>query len=476
MNKIQKAYIENELFIPKLELDKQSHYFRLLMLDENKPYRMILNGWASGFIDRDGKDKFIKEFQSTFNSSFWELYIYAVLKKLGYTVLFDFNTPDFVCNEFVLEAVIAGPSIKGRADFAKDYIFTPSKEDSEFNRKQMVLFSCERIMNAISNKIEKFKKNYSKLEHVKNKPFVICVAPFEQELSQIQGMTPIIQCLYGFGEDIYIDSNKNNSISDRRFIGITKVNNINKTTGKEIETGLFFKPENSEISAVIFSTTATLSKVHALSTNKNGSIFIVKKYSSETKQPKESLIFDYNYFEDLTDGLMIFLNPMAKNKFDLSRFQKSGVAIFIYDENGNIDGSCNDGFLLSRFRINLDTSNSKSLKVLKDKNNIEKNKIEFNNAAQMRYNKLTKLDIVDHFYNEHWILHFKEWTILVVLCPKDNDWGWIANNRISSLQEFINNNSKDDVTSILCKSSFFKTKEEALENAILEINNRIEKK
>jgi hypothetical protein len=39
----------------------------------------VLTDWARGFIDRDGK--FVKEFQTTFNSCFWELYVYAVLKR-----------------------------------------------------------------------------------------------------------------------------------------------------------------------------------------------------------------------------------------------------------------------------------------------------------------------------------------------------------------------------------------------------------
>ncbi|NJN90818.1 MAG: hypothetical protein HC878_10890 [Leptolyngbyaceae cyanobacterium SL_5_14] len=35
------------------------------------PEMEVINGWAEEFLDRDGK--FVKEFQTTFNSSFWEL-------------------------------------------------------------------------------------------------------------------------------------------------------------------------------------------------------------------------------------------------------------------------------------------------------------------------------------------------------------------------------------------------------------------
>jgi len=42
----------------------------------------VLLAWAQAFIDRD--HKFVKEFQTSFNSSFWELYIHAVLKEYGF--------------------------------------------------------------------------------------------------------------------------------------------------------------------------------------------------------------------------------------------------------------------------------------------------------------------------------------------------------------------------------------------------------
>ena len=40
--------------------------------------RAVLENWAQGFEDRDGK--FVQEFQLTYESSFWELYLYAALR------------------------------------------------------------------------------------------------------------------------------------------------------------------------------------------------------------------------------------------------------------------------------------------------------------------------------------------------------------------------------------------------------------
>lgn len=55
----------------------------LTSVDLSGPEREVLSGWASGFRDRDGK--FVKEFQTTYNSSFWELYLFAAFKDLGCT-------------------------------------------------------------------------------------------------------------------------------------------------------------------------------------------------------------------------------------------------------------------------------------------------------------------------------------------------------------------------------------------------------
>lgn len=55
-----------------------------------KDYRKLVRN----FIDRD--NKFINEFQTTFHSSFWELFIFACLKENHYVVDFSHQYPDFI--------------------------------------------------------------------------------------------------------------------------------------------------------------------------------------------------------------------------------------------------------------------------------------------------------------------------------------------------------------------------------------------
>jgi hypothetical protein len=77
--------------------------------------REVLSDWADGFVDRDGK--FVEEVQTTYNSSFWELYLFAVLKHLGIKVDFSYDAPDFVALDqpFAIEAAKA-PWGRGRRD------------------------------------------------------------------------------------------------------------------------------------------------------------------------------------------------------------------------------------------------------------------------------------------------------------------------------------------------------------------------
>ena len=96
-----------QLFEPIVPESQQHANFRSLLRQQNPHTFDVLQDWARGFVDRDGK--FVHEFQTTFNSSFWELYVYAVLKKYGLPVDFTKTRPDFFIpsQNFNIEATIA---------------------------------------------------------------------------------------------------------------------------------------------------------------------------------------------------------------------------------------------------------------------------------------------------------------------------------------------------------------------------------
>ena len=59
-----------DLFTPVVSEDVQHANFRSISKFSSKFDREVLNEWAHEFKDREGK--FVKEFQTTFDSSFWE--------------------------------------------------------------------------------------------------------------------------------------------------------------------------------------------------------------------------------------------------------------------------------------------------------------------------------------------------------------------------------------------------------------------
>src|ERR1700687_362882 len=120
-----------DLFKPIVAADRLHHNFLATIKPNASGVREILSGWADGFVDRDGK--FVREFQTTYNSSFWELYLFAVLKYLGIKADFTFASPDFVAvaNPLAIEATIAGHAVDAVAEWEKTFEVILSQDPKE---------------------------------------------------------------------------------------------------------------------------------------------------------------------------------------------------------------------------------------------------------------------------------------------------------------------------------------------------------
>ena len=82
-----------DLFTPIVAEEKQHQNFKNMLSPHAKGTREILQGWAVGFPNRDAK--FVREFQTTFNSCYWELYLHAALRDMGFEFCWDYPSPDF---------------------------------------------------------------------------------------------------------------------------------------------------------------------------------------------------------------------------------------------------------------------------------------------------------------------------------------------------------------------------------------------
>lgn len=187
-----------ELFKPRFEYEKLDRYFRQIITNEAyAPAIKSIEEWAIGFSERKKEsEKFINEFQTTFSSSLWELYLNKAFKVLGFSIDYSAESPDFLLEHesgryLNVEAVTSNKPTNNEIDATK------------LSGEDFLNFSSLKLLRKINDKRDLFlgkngKKNpYSSLTHVRGRPFVIAIAPFDNDLSFSQNNTAINKVLFG---------------------------------------------------------------------------------------------------------------------------------------------------------------------------------------------------------------------------------------------------------------------------------------
>lgn len=307
-----------DLFSPVVDVHQQHAGFKSIFLERNRFALDVLTDWARGFIDRDGK--FVKEFQTTFDSSFWELYIFAVLKHFGFAVDFQYNAPDFVVTapaEFSLEATVARNDSRTKPPHEAETSDIPS-DLNMFNEEAII-----RLSNSFTSKHKKLKDSYAQLDHVSCKPFILAIAPFDRPWFNMQCQRAVEALLYGYyvNEETYIDAQNFSAPPPGE-----KISEVIKHNGSPIEVGFFYKEEYSDISGVLFNPCATWGKALALSQDPNSrSIFTALRLNKHGIHPHVVREPRSSYTEHLIDGLRIYHNPRARYPLPHNLFRDNRV-------------------------------------------------------------------------------------------------------------------------------------------------------
>ena len=164
--------------------------------------------------------------------------------------------------------------------------------------------------------------------------YVVAIAPFEQRFFFMQNNEAIIRVLYAQG----IDSTR--GFNEVRVPTVLKNNSI------PLELGVFTNDKFKEISAVIFSTTATIGKAITQSALERD--IRVSRYH-ETEGLIVEFIPNEKHFETHLDGLQVHHNPYAEVKLNSELFNKYEVTHYYYDtESERIDNQQKSYTIVSR--------------------------------------------------------------------------------------------------------------------------------
>lgn len=307
-------------------------------MSDSASVRRVLDSWAEGFVDRDGK--FVSEFQTTFNSCFWELYLFSVLKHIGIEVDFRHNAPDFVTADgrLAIEAAIASHAAEDIAEWEKthDMLLDP---DIDGARTRSII----RASNAFHSKYNKYMNSYRQLEHMEGRPYVIAIANYGTPDFFLLGDVAMQWLLYDVAE----------------------VGAVQKPNGAEVPLGLFRNSRFSKVSAVIYSSVATFGKARALGDDTDDFIFWALRIK-DNLYPIRISAKKSEYSESLTDGLRLFTNPFAENPLDLEMFGDPGIRVFDADTDGNFLVSCHpDGDLCMRMVHHLKLSTAEEIEAMR---------------------------------------------------------------------------------------------------------------
>ena len=172
------------------------------------------------------------------------------------------------------------------------------------------------------------------MPHVKGKPFIIVVAPFEQPYFNLQYNRPIKALLY----DYYVDEDAYNKTPEKYPNGPPgkQLASIKKDNGAEIQLGFFNDDQMRDVSAIIFSCTATWGKLDVLTVNPKMQRLIESIWATKPHgAPKLMLSKNGESPEILTDGLQIYHNPYAKHPIPPEIFRKKRVVQCIVDPLAN---------------------------------------------------------------------------------------------------------------------------------------------
>lgn len=312
-----------DLWTTKLPAERLHPHFRSLAA--NPVDRACFQRWADDFTDVNGNTA--HEFQTKFSAMFWEIYLFKMFQSLGFKVTRPKDRPDFVLEapqgSIAAEAKIIDSS-PGQAP-----VWTPIHE-VPLDRDAFYEQTCAKFAGALHAKLKHYR-TYFEEPAVKDRPFLLCINPYDTPHFVMQGSGGMTRVLYQYCDPIAA-ATASGYVEE---VGHRRVESFTSKNGTVIPFGFFLDPSNSEVSAVYFNPRATTSKLFAdpLRNGHEKERVHAEWYMVSTGTLHYNESHPSNYRETLADGGYLFLNAHARHAVDPEPFFKQGVTIINFEKD-----------------------------------------------------------------------------------------------------------------------------------------------
>jgi hypothetical protein len=296
---------KHEILSPCVASQKlHPHFIYLTEDDFQSGARGLIKELSYAFKDLDGNYK--KDFQTTgFYGRLWELYLYAFFYESRFDIKDEAPVPDFTLQgptgKIAVEAVTVNPT-----DGVKPPQPTTPEEELELNKDYMPVKWSSPLYS-------KLKMRYWQKETAAGTPLIFAIHDFHGPNSMSWSKPALSDYLFGIRCDEEGNDHPNNS---------------HTYNGRTIPSGFFNLPDSENISAVIASSEATLSKFNRMGT-------IAGFHTRETHIIRTGALLDLETMKFLpfshpieegkrtetwASGIWIYHNPNAKHPLDPDTF------------------------------------------------------------------------------------------------------------------------------------------------------------
>jgi hypothetical protein len=305
-----------DLFKPIVPEEKWHPSYKLMLQhDQWSPAVGVLQEMMRHFIDIDGN--FVQQFQTTaFDSRLWELYLYAYMVEEALFIERPKPAPDFSVSrgakKVFIEAVTVGPT-DNRIATPED---APQLRSMEEIRELLKTKIPIKFGSALYSKMKRKPEPYWALPEVSGHPLVFAIADFHEKQSMTWTFPGLLEYLYAVTHDFTFDSAGQLVISKLKL-------ERHEYEAKSIPSGFFFQPDSDNVSAVLFTSSGTMSKFNRMGRLAGFGIEnmkLVRKGVCHDHSPNAALPRAFTHevehgkcTETWAEGLSMFHNPNARH-------------------------------------------------------------------------------------------------------------------------------------------------------------------